>query len=206
MIARQRPGEVGHHPARAEYDSLVFMHVVQQEASFAEACQRALHALLVEISLARAFEPLHHARFVAFGLQAADEPGARVRQALVVEIHGVLRREHEPETVGSRLFQQCQEQRLRWRVRNRRHEAENLVHVEDGAQARACPAAARIQAMRFVQQHCDEEHALVVVEMRDRHDRDARLAFGRIEQVLGSVQRLVPSIHDARNRARPAGC
>ena len=47
MRARERPAEIRHCPACVEYNRLVLVHVVQQEASFAEPCERPLHALLV---------------------------------------------------------------------------------------------------------------------------------------------------------------
>ena len=54
-------------------------------------------AIVVAGAGQRAFEPFEHAHLVALGLQAADEPGARVRKPLVVEIHGILRGEHAAE-------------------------------------------------------------------------------------------------------------
>ena len=40
------------------------------------------------------FEPVEHPRLVALGLQPAEEPGAGVRQALVIEVDRILRRQH----------------------------------------------------------------------------------------------------------------
>ena len=86
---------------------------MEQEAPFSQPGQRLLHALPVEISAMRyALQPLHDAGLVPFGLQPANHPGPRIRQPAVVEIHRVLCRQHEPEAVGARLFQQCQEQLL----------------------------------------------------------------------------------------------
>ena len=134
MITGQRAREVGQHPARAEYDGLVLVHVVQQEAALTEPGDRALHNLFVKVARRGALEALHYAGLVALGLEAPDEPCPRVGQALVVEVDGILRCEHEAYAVSARLLQQGQEQFLRRRVRDRRHVAEDLVHVENRAQ------------------------------------------------------------------------
>ena len=183
MIARQRAGQVRERPARVENNGLVFMHVVQQEAALAETGNRSLHFLFVEIACGGAFEALHDARLVALGLQAPDKPGARVRESLVVEVDGVLRGEYEAEAVGARLFEQRQEQLLRWRVRDRRHIAEDLVHVEDCTQAGGAGLRAHPRN-EFIQQHRHEKHALCIVEMRDCHDRNTRPAFVRVQQAF----------------------
>ena len=77
------------------------MDVVHQEDAVAEAGERLLHPRPIE-GRARgrggALETLEHALFVALGLEASEEPGTRVREALVVEVDRVLRREHDAET------------------------------------------------------------------------------------------------------------
>src|SRR5687768_18261765 len=46
----------------------------------------------------RAFKTFEHTRLVALGLQPTQEPGARVRQALVVQVDRVLRRQHHAQS------------------------------------------------------------------------------------------------------------
>ena len=57
----------------------------------------------------RPLEAIEHAGLVAVGLQAAQPPGADVRQALVVEIHRILGREHDAESDGAALLEQRQQ-------------------------------------------------------------------------------------------------
>ncbi len=175
------------------------MHVVQQETALAEPGQRLLHFLPVEgATMRRAFQAFHHPRLVPFRLQPADEPGAGVRQALVVEIDRVLGGEHQAEAVGARLLEQGQQQTLGRRVRGRRHVAEDLVHVEDRAQA----GRARLSAHpgdEVVQQHGHKEHAFVVVEVRDRHHGDPRPPFPGIEKIR-RAERL--ALHPGRETGR----
>ena len=56
-------------------------------------------------------------------------------ESLVVEVDGVLRRQHDADAERARLLEQRQQRRLRRRIRDRREVAEDLVHVEDRAQA-----------------------------------------------------------------------
>ncbi len=91
------------------------MHVVHQEDATRQARERALERRPIEPALEPrrgALEAVEHAGLVALGLQAAEEPGAAVREPLVVEVDRVLRREHDAEPVGPRLLQQRQHRRL----------------------------------------------------------------------------------------------
>ena len=88
----------------------------------------------------------------------------------------------------ARLLQQRQQRRLRRRVGDRRQEPEDLVEVDQRAQARGAALAAH-PADDLVEQQRDEEHALLVVEVRDRDDADARLAVLAVEQAI-DVERL----------------
>jgi hypothetical protein len=135
-----------------------------------------------------ALQPLEHALLVALGLQPPEQPGAGVPEALVVQVHRVLRREHHAEPVGARLLEQRQQRLLRRRVGHRREEAEDLVHVEQRAQARGAGLRAH-PAEHLGQQQRDEEHPLGVREVRDGDDRDARLARRGPEQAA-DIQRL----------------
>ena len=116
------------------------MHVVHQEDAVAEPGQQSAPSSRDRTSATRpgrgALEPLEHARLVALGLQPAEEPRAGVRESLVVEVHRVLRREHDAEAERAGLLEQRQQRRLRGRLRDRREVAGDLVHVEDRAQAR----------------------------------------------------------------------
>ena len=188
---RQRTRQVRHGPARLEDHRGVVVHVVHQEHALAQAGQRLLHRLAVERrggARGHALQPLEHALLVALGLQPADEPGAGVGEALVVQVHRVLRGQHHAHAERPGLLEQRQQRRLRRRVRHRREVAEDLVHVDDGPQA----AGAGLRphpAQHLVQQQRHEEHALRVVQMGDREDRDARLALRR-EQQAADVERL----------------
>ena len=86
-----------------------------------------------------------------------------------------------------------QQRRFRRRIRHRRQEAEDLVEVDQRAQARGAALAAH-PADDLVEQQRDEEHPLLVVEMRDRDHADARTA------VLG--RRAGDRCRAARLRAR----
>ena len=137
-------------PSGSRRRRVAFVHAVHQEHALAETGKNLFDLLSVEVAAGftgRAFQSVHQAVLVALGLQPADEPGPAVRRAFVVEIDGVLRREHDAYAEGARLFEQREQRLLRWRIRDRREVAEDLVHVEDGAQAggaglRARPASA----------------------------------------------------------------
>ena len=146
----------------------------------------------------RGQQPVDDALAVALRLQAADEPGAGVRQALVVEVDRVLRREHHAEAEGARLLHERQHRQLRGRHRRRREVAEDLVHVEDRAQRRRAGLAAH-PGDELVGDQRHDEHALRVGEVRDRDDGDARLALGREQQAL-DVERLALEPHAEAGR------
>ena len=153
----------------------------------------------------RALEAVQNARLVAIGLQAAQKPRADVRQAFVVEIHGVLRGQHDAKPHRAALFEQREERHLGRRIRHGREEAEDLIHVEHGPQAaraalRAHPAGDRVQ------QHRHEEHPLPIVKVRDREDRHARLPCGRSEE-RGNVERVAlgPHLEAGRGQQRVEG-
>ena len=183
LVTRQRPREIGHDPACAEYNGFVFVHVVQQEAPLAKPRQGAFHRLFVKVAITGALEPFHHARLVTLCLQAADKPGAGVGQAFVIEVDRVLCRKHQPESIGPGLLQQSQEQFFRRRVCDRRHVAKDLIHVEDGSQARGARLCTH-PGDDFAKQHRNEEHTARIVKMSDRHYRNTRLAVFGVKKVL----------------------
>ena len=85
------------------------MHVAQQEEARREAAEQSDQLAAVEAGAGRgALEAVEQTLAVALGLQAAEEPGADVAEALVVEVHRVLGREHDPEPEGARLLEQRQ--------------------------------------------------------------------------------------------------
>jgi hypothetical protein len=175
------------------------VHVVQQEHAFAQGRQRLVGGLAIESSGRRPLEPVEHACLVAIRLQAAQEPGPGVAQALVVEVHGVLRREDDPDAEGPRLFQQRQERRFRRRCGDGREIAGDLVHVDDRPQA-ARPALAPHPADDLVQQQRDEEHAARVVQVRNRDDRHARPAGRPVQQPSGVERRPFEPLLEAGGR------
>ena len=165
------------------------MHVAHQEHAAAEVRHQSLQRRAVEsLARRRARQAFDHARLVALRLQAADEPGARVGQSAIVEVHRILRRQHDAESERAGLLEQGQHRRLRRRVGRGREIAEDLVHVEQRAQRRGARLPARPRE-HFVQQHRHEEHPFGVAQVRDGQNGNARLAFRRVEQPL-HVQRL----------------
>ncbi len=191
LRARHGSAQVGERPARLEDDGLVIVDVVHQEHAASEPGQDLLGPGPIEARAGGCGGPLqalHHPRLVALGLQSPQEPGARVREALVVEVHGVLRRQHHAESVGAGLLEQCQHRQLRGRIRRGREVAEDLVHVEERAQAAGAGLLAH-PGDHLVQQHRHEEHALLVGEVCDGEDRDPRLPLRCVEQAA-HVERL----------------
>jgi hypothetical protein len=117
----------------------VHQHVVQEERPLLQRGQDALRLAAVErraLPGERAFEPVEQPRLVALGLQPAEEPGAGVRETLVVDVDRVLRRQHHAEAERTRLLHQQQQRLLRRRVGDRRHVAGDLVEIQHRAQAR----------------------------------------------------------------------
>lgn len=130
-----------------------------------------------------ALESREHTFLVALGLQPSDEPGADVGEPLVVEIHRVLSRQHDADTVRAGLFEQRQQGLLGRRFRHRRHVAEDLVHVEQRPKAgRTGPRSHPRKSLIEQQRH--EEHPLGIGQVGDREHRDPGLARGGIENLL----------------------
>ncbi len=173
---RERPAQVRHRPARLEHHRRVLVHVVEQEHAAAECREQLLERRAIEPALTRgALEPVQHPLLVLVGLEAADQPRPGVREALVVEVDGVLGGEQHAHAERARLLQQSEERFLRRRLPDRREVSEDLVHVDERTQA----GRARLPphpGQDGVQEQRHEEHPLGVREVRDREDRDARLA------------------------------
>ena len=118
------------------------MHVVQQEDPLLR--RRRAAASTAFGSRPAPCRPSREPLAVLLRLQRPHHPGAHVGEALVVEVHGVLRGEHHAHALGARLLQQGEQRPLGRRVgRVRREVAEDLVHVDEGAQLASCrPGAA----------------------------------------------------------------
>ena len=132
--------------------------------------------------------PFEHARLVVLRLEPPDEPGARVGHRLVVEVDGVLRREHEPEPEGAALLEDREDRLLRGRLPVGRHVAEDLVHVRERAQVgRSLLSSHPRHELREDERH--DELPLLLGEVREVHDGAAGLALRREQHRLG-VERL----------------
>ena len=134
---RQRAAKVRQRPAALHQIGRVLVHITHQEHALRERGHELVERAAVHAACARerALETFDDACLVALGLQAADEPGAAVGEAFVVEVDGVLRREYAAQSECACLLEQRQHRYLRGRVRGRREVAEDLIHVEDRAQA-----------------------------------------------------------------------
>ena len=149
----------------------------EHELALLERADRGVERGDVGSACGRA-EALEHARLVVLRLEAADEPRARVRHRLVVEVDGVLGREHEPEPERAALLEDRQDRLLGGRCRRRRHVAGDLVHVRERAQVgrAGLPAHPGDELPEDERRH---EHPLLVREVCEVDDRGARLALRR---------------------------
>jgi len=112
--------------------------IVHEKDTITEASEKLFHPLFIELlprACRCAFQSFQHASLVSFGLQPSDEPGAGIRQAFVIQIDGVLCRQHHAQTERAGLLQQREQGLLRRRIGDRREIAEDFVHIEDGAEA-----------------------------------------------------------------------
>jgi hypothetical protein len=123
----------------------------------------------------RALEAVDEAHFVALGLQAADEPGAAVGEAFVVEVDGVLRGQDDADAEGAGLLEEREQRELRGGIRGGREVAEDLVHIDEGAEAGGAGLGAH-PTDDLIEEQGDEEHAFGVGEMGDGENGDAGLA------------------------------
>ncbi len=190
LVARQRPAQVRHRPARREHDRLARLRAHEHELALAEAADRRVERRQVGPA-GRRLEPVQHARLVVVGLQPPDHPGARVRHRLVVEVDRVLRREHHPDAERARLLEDREDRLLGRRRGGRRHEAEHLVHVDERAQVGR--AGLRAHPGDQLREHeRDHELALVLGQVREVHDRGARAAVGGPQQRADVERRALP--------------
>ena len=200
LVPRERPPQIRQRPPRLEQRRRVIMDVVHQEDAFPQPRDRRLHLRAVKRFPRRgrcSFQSIQHTEFVALGLQPADEPRSTVRQPLVVEVDGVLRRQHHTQSERPRLFEQREHRQLRGRIGRRREVAKHLIHVEHGPQARRAGLRPHPRN-HLVQQDRHEEHPLGVRQMRQRQNRQARLPLFRMQQPA-NIERL--ALHP-RGKAR----
>jgi len=124
---------------------------------------------------------------IAIGREASEQPRARVREALVVDVDRILRREHDAEPERARLFEQREHRALRRGLGDRWEVAGDLVHVEERAQRRRALLGTH-PANELTEQHRHEELPIGIGEMRDGEDREARPPARTVEQ-RGDVER-----------------
>ena len=111
LFTRHGPAKIGHRPSGLKDQWCWLVDVVEQKDALGEGGQNAIGFRTVQRSRRRPLETIEHARLVAIRLKPADEPGADIRESLVVEIDRILRREHDADTERAGLFEQ-REQRL----------------------------------------------------------------------------------------------
>ena len=144
-------------------------------------------------------EPFEHACLVVLRLQPADEPGARVRHRLVVEVDRILRREHEPEPERAALLEDREDRLLRRRRGRRRHVAGDLVHVGQRPQVGRSRLAPH-PGDELREDERRDEHPLLVGQVREIDDRRARLAVGREQERLRVERRTLAPGGEGRRR------
>ena len=184
LRSRKRPAQIRQRPAGFEDFIAFLVNVVQKKYPAAKAGKNSLRRRAVKggaLAGRRPFQSFQHAHLVSFGLQAADEPRTNIRKALVIQVHGILRRQQDADAKPARLFQQGEQRELRWRIGHRREVAKDFVHVHQRAEAAGARLGAH-PAEHLVEQQRDEEHPLRVAQVRDRENGDARLARGGMEQ------------------------
>src|SRR5450830_263876 len=139
------------------------MDVVQQELTRLETAQDTAEPRPVECAasfLQRSLETTKDTFAVAVLLQLANDPCTGVAETLVVDVYGVLRRQHYAEPKGARLLHQGEQGHLGGRIeRVRREVPEHLVEVEQIPQ-RIRPLLETHPGKNLLKQERHEEHAL----------------------------------------------
>jgi hypothetical protein len=87
----------------------------------------------------------------------------------------------DPE--GARLFEKREQRFLGGGLRDRRDVAEDLIHVDERAEARR-PGARSHPSENLIEEKRHEEHPLGVGEVRDVKDRHAGFSFARIKNAV----------------------
>jgi hypothetical protein len=169
-----------------EEDRPLPVDVVQEEDALLRSVEELLHLRGLDVGAGQA---LLEAVAVLLGLERPHHPRADVGEALVVEVHRVLRGEDDADALRPRLLQKREERPLRGRVGGVwREVAEDLVHVDESAQLRRARLAAHPR-LHLVEEHRRHEQPLLVRQVRGVEDRQARAAVGR-PQHLRDVERL----------------
>jgi hypothetical protein len=156
--------------------------VVQEELPLSEARQQMIDARAIQRAAGGgALEAVEDARLIAIRLQPAQHPRACVGERLVIEVDGVLRGKRHPEAERPGLLQQHQQRLFRRRGRNRRQEPGHLIDIHHRAQARRATLRSHPRD-QFIEDERHDEHALTIVEVRDREHGHPRCAAVRVEQ------------------------
>src|SRR5450830_838565 len=167
------------------------MDVVQQELARLETAQDAAEPRPVERStpfLQGSLEAAEHTFAVAVLLKFADDPGTGVAEALVVDVHGVLGRQHHAEAKRACLLHQGEQGHLGWWVERVRWEVpEHLVEVQEGTQ-RIRPLLETHPGKNLLEQERHEEHALHVRQMCNGKNAATRPAVRCVKEPL-DIQR-----------------
>ncbi len=94
---------------------------------------------------------------IGVGLKATDAPDAGVRERAVIEVHRVLRRDHDAHAERARLLHQRDDGALRWWVcRMRREKAVHFVKDDECLQALGTGEAPNPR-QDFLEQHPENE-------------------------------------------------
>src|SRR5450830_296018 len=171
------------------------MDVVQQELARLETAQDTAEPRPVERAtpfLQGSLEAAEHTFAVAVLLKLADDPGTGVAETLVVDVHGVLGRQHHAEAKRACLLHQGEQGHLGWWVERVRWEVpEHLVEVQEGTQ-RIRPLLETQPGKNLLEQERHEEHALHVRQMCNGKNAATRPAVRCVKEPLdiqrGTVQ------------------
>jgi hypothetical protein len=145
-------------------------------------------------------EALDHPLPIGVGLQADRAPQPRVAERAVVEVHRVLRRDDHAHAERARLLHQRDERALgRWVRGVRREEPVHLVEDHERAQRLAAREAAHPRE-HLLEHHAEHELTLVVVEVRDAHDRRRCLALDGLHPRADVERRALSPRRERRRR------
>ena len=151
-----------------EEDGLAVADVVEDEYPRLEAAQGSVEIppLHARARLRRgALEAVEHFLLVLLRPKGADDPRPRVREALIVQVDGVLCRQDDAESCGTSLLDKRQQWRLRRGIgRVGREVPEHLVEVEHRPQVGRAGLAPQPVA-HGLEQKRDEEELLGIVQV-----------------------------------------
>ena len=156
------------------------MHVVQKEAPFLEARDRPIRVGARHAD-SRSLQSVQEPFLVPLGLEPPDQPGPRIGQSLVVEVHGVLRHDEHADAEGARLLQEREQGALGRRLRDGREVPEDFVEVEQRLQLGRARLRPR-PGPEALQESGHEEHPRPVVQVREVEDVAAGTPRGVAQQ------------------------